>query len=92
MVYETITSLSPPDVLGRAKRFFAERVPHHAAYPEKEGPTYLVLRGQGGEEIAVAALLTEGGSSTRVRASTLFFDQAVDRFLSTLPPAEAAAA
>jgi hypothetical protein len=83
MTYETITTLDGPEVLARAKRFFAERVPLSAAYPEKEGPGYLVLRGQGGEEIALAVASAPGG--TRVRGSTLLFDQAVDRFLSTLP-------
>jgi hypothetical protein len=38
MMHETLTSLDPPQVLARAKTFFAERVPHHAAYPETEGP------------------------------------------------------
>jgi hypothetical protein len=83
MVYEVVTTLDGGEVLRRAKRFFAERVPLNAAYPEKEGPTYLTLRGQGGEEIAFAVWSTSGG--TRVRASTLLFDQVVDRFLSTLP-------
>lgn len=83
MVYEVVTTLDGAEVLRRAKRFFAERVPLNAAYPEKEGPTYLTLRGQGGEEIALAVWPTTGG--TRVRASTLLFDQVVDRFLSTLP-------
>jgi hypothetical protein len=83
MVYEVITTLERSEVLRRAKLFFAERVPLNAAYPEKEGPSYLTLRGQGGEEIAFAVWSTPGG--TRVRVSTLFFDQVVDRFLSTLP-------
>ncbi|HET7469987.1 MAG TPA: hypothetical protein VFJ81_09950 [Gemmatimonadales bacterium] len=86
MVYECTTTLDHGEVLRRAKRFFAERVPMQAAFPEKEGPGYLTLRGQGGEEIAIAVTQTPGG--TRVRASTLLFDQAVDRFLSTLPTAE----
>ncbi len=86
MVFNVTTSLDADDVISRAKRFFAERVPHHAAFPEKEGATWLVLRGQGGEEIALATTLVDG--ATRVRASTLLFDHAVDRFLSTLPPAE----
>ena len=60
----------------------------YAAFPEKEGPTWLVLRGQGGEEIALAVAPAPGG--TRVRASTLLFDQPVDRFLSTLPSAAGA--
>jgi len=83
MTYQTITSLSAAEVLTRAKRFFAERNPLAAAYPEQEGPAFLVLRGQGGEEIAIAVSPVPGG--TRVRGSTLLFDQSVDRFLSTLP-------
>ena len=85
MVHESSTSLPPDQVLTRAKRFFAERVPHQAAYPEREGPGFLTLRGQGGEEIALAVFPGEG--TTRIRASTLFFDQAVERFLTTLPHA-----
>jgi hypothetical protein len=83
MVYELVTTLEGGEVLRRAKRFFAERVPLNAAYPEREGPTYLTLRGQGGEEIAFAIWSTPAG--TKVRVSTLFFDQVVDRFLSTRP-------
>ena len=83
MVYEVVTTLEGSEVLRRAKRFFAERVPLNAAYPEREGPTYLTLRGQGGEEIAFAFWPTPEGA--RVRVSTLLFDQVVDRFLSTLP-------
>lgn len=83
MVHETTTSLGPADVIHAAKQFFAERMPQYAAYPEKEGPTYLTLRGQGGEEIALAVIAGEQGN--RVRASTLLFDQALGRFLSTLP-------
>jgi hypothetical protein len=82
----TRTTLAPAEVLEAAKQFFARRNANYAAFPEKEGPTYLVLRGQGGEEIAFAAVPAPGG--TRIRASTLLFDQQVDRFLSTLPPAE----
>ncbi|HVH67796.1 MAG TPA: hypothetical protein VM716_08020 [Gemmatimonadales bacterium] len=83
MTHTTSVALPPAEVLARAKRFFAERVPHAAAFVEKEGPQFLVLRGQGGEEVALHAW--EEAGKTRVRASTLFFDQAVDRFLSTLP-------
>lgn len=79
MTHETTTSLPAAEVLSRAKAFFSERVPNQAAFPEKEGPNFLVLRGQGGEEISLAVV------GSRVRASTLFFDQAVARFLSTLP-------
>lgn len=85
MTFETVTSLEAPIVLARAKAFFAERVPLQAAFPEAEGPTWLVLRGQGGEEVALSVTPRDGGS--HVRASTLFFDQVVDRFLTTLPTA-----
>jgi len=82
--------LAGPEVLARAKAFFAERVPHAAAFIEQEGPSFLVLRGQGGEEVVISVIAIEGTGEggrgkSRVRASTLFFDQVVDRFLSTLP-------
>ena len=83
MTQEYLTTLSGAEVIARAKAFFAERVPLSAAYPEKEGPGYLVLRGQGGEEVAMSVTAADG--ATRIRASTLLFDQAVGRFLSTLP-------
>jgi len=90
MVHETTTPLTAADVLDRARHFFAERVPNQAAFPEAEGPTHLLLRGQGGEEIALAILPGDAGM-VRVRASTLLFDQTVARFLSTLPVATGAA-
>jgi len=83
MTHTTTVSLPPAEVLSRAKTFFAERVPNAAAYVEKSGPRFVVLRGQGGEEVVFSAW--DDGGVTRVRASTLFFDQAVDRFFSTLP-------
>ncbi len=85
MVHEFLTTLNGDEVLRRAKSFFADRVPHFAAFPEKEGPTFTTFRGQGGEEIAVAVL--PAGEATRVRASSLLFNQAIDRFFSTLPRA-----
>lgn len=84
MSHTTVVALAPGEVLQRAKRFFAERVPHAAAFVEREGPRFVALRGQGGEEVVFSAWVDESGK-TRVRASTLFFDQAVDRFFSTLP-------
>ena len=84
MTHTTNVALRPTEVLDRAKRFFAERVPNTAAFVEQEGPEFVALRGQGGEEVVVRAWVDATGK-TRVRASTLFFDQAVDRFFSTLP-------
>jgi hypothetical protein len=83
MIHHAVTTLPAPEVLARAKSFFSERVPNQAAWVEREGPTFLTLRGQGGEEIALAIVPGEG--ATRIRASTLLFDQAVERFLSSLP-------
>lgn len=83
MVHETTTPLTASEILAEAKDFFANRVPNTAAFPEKEGPNFLTLRGQGGEEIAISVI--PGDQGQRVRASTLLFDQAVGRFLSILP-------
>ncbi len=87
MTHETTTSLGPEEVLRRAREFFATRVPATGAFVEREGARHLGLRGQGGEEIviAVAPLPEEGGGGTRVRGSTLLFDQQLRRFYSTLP-------
>ncbi len=90
MTHETMTSLSPSDVMTRAKMFFAERVPHSSAFVEHEGDRYCTFRGQGGEELILAVAEQDG--STLVRGSTLLFDQAIGRFFSTLPAAEAGAA
>ena len=85
MTHQYTTTMPGADVLARAKAFFAERMPLSAAFPEKEGANYLVLRGQGGEEVVFSVTPADG--LTRIRASTLLFDQAVSRFLSTLPVA-----
>ncbi len=85
---ETTTSLSPEEAMAAAKRFFTRNLSLYAAFLEKEGPTWATFRGQGGEEIAVAASAGEGG--TRVSASTNLFDQQVARFFASLPPVPAA--
>lgn len=85
MQYQVRTTLEPDQVFDRAVQYFGTRVPLTAAFPERRGPNFLTLRGQGGEEIAIAARTEEG--ATAVRASTLFFDHALERFLTTLPQA-----
>lgn len=82
---DTLTSLSPADVLAQAKRFFTRRNAVYSAFIDMEGPDWLTLRGQGGEEIAIAATPHHG--ATRVTGSSYLFDQQVARFLSTLPEA-----
>ena len=87
---ETRTTLSVAEVLSAAKAFFARRNTLYAAFLEKEGPTFVSLRGQGGEEVLIAATAAEG-ADTRVTGSTYLFDQQVSRFFATLPPAAEAA-
>ncbi len=82
---EQVTSLSPEDVLAQARRFFTQRNSLYAAFVDMEGPGHVTFRGQGGEEIVVAA--TAGSGGTRVTASSYLFDMQVARFLATLPPA-----
>ena len=82
---ETTTSLSPADVIAAAKRFFSRRNSIYAAYVDMEGPNYVTLRGQGGEEVVIGVMTQNGG--TRVTGSAYLFDQQVARFLSTLPTA-----
>ena len=84
---ETTTSLSPTDVLSRAKQFFTQRNPLYATFLEKEGNGYATFRGQGGEEIVIAAAPKDG--ATQVTGSTYLFDMQVARFFSTLPQAAA---
>ena len=69
MTHSTTVALPPQDLLQRAKRFFAERVPHAAAFVEKEGPGFLVLRGQGGEEITLRSEERRVGKECRSRWS-----------------------
>ena len=78
------TTLSIEEALDAATRFFA-RGGVYTAFIEKQGPTHLVLRGQGGEEIVIGAHPIEGGSA--VSASSYLFDQQIARFLDSLPPA-----
>jgi hypothetical protein len=83
------TTLAPADVLAAAKQFFTRRNRLYAAYVEREGPGYLGLRGQGGEEIVIGVTATDAG--TDVTGSTYLFDQQVARFFATLPPIGTAA-
>ena len=84
---ETRTTLSAADVITAAKTFFARRNSLYAAFVEKEGPTFVSLRGQGGEEVLIGATAAKDGAETLVTGSTYMFDQQVARFFATLPPA-----
>ena len=80
------TTLSAVAVLAAAREFFSRRSGIYAAFLEKQGPNWMTLRGQGGEEIAVAA--TEEAGGTSVTASSYMFDAQVAQFLASLPPAD----
>jgi hypothetical protein len=87
MTYETSTALPPGEVLWRAKEFFTTRVPATGAFVERESERHVAFRGQGGEEIVIAATAAASGST--VRGSTMLFGQQVSRFFSTLAEAGA---
>lgn len=80
---ERVTSLGIDAVLDHATQFFARTSGMYSAFLETRGPAHVVLRGQGGEEIAIAARLVPGG--TAVSGSSYLFDQQVARFLDSLP-------
>lgn len=77
--------MAPEAALAEAKGFFARRNSVYVAFLEREGAGYATFRGQGGEEIAVAAYAVDG--ATEVTGSSYLFDQQVARFLSSLPAA-----
>ena len=91
-VQEKTTSLSPADVIREAKTFFARQSGVYSAFVEQEGPTYITLRGMGGEEVAIGIAPVKDGGGTHVTASSYLFDQQIARLLSTLPPAPVPAA
>lgn len=78
------TTLAPNDVVAKAKQFFSQRANLYAAFLDKEGPGFVTFRGQGGEEIVIAAMAKDG--ATLVTGSTYLFDMQIARFLQTLPP------
>jgi hypothetical protein len=85
MTYETVTAATPDDTIARAKAFFTRRIPAMAAFAEREGPGFVVLRGQGGEEVVFNARAGSGGTS--LRGSSMLYGQQIKRFFTTLPPA-----
>src|SRR4029078_8352505 len=58
------TTLSPAEVLAEAKQFFTQRISLYATFIDRDGPTFVTFRGQGGEEIVIAADVHDG--ATRV--------------------------
>jgi hypothetical protein len=87
---EQLTALEPSSVLDAARQFFSRRNSLYAAFIEQEGPTYITMRGQGGEEVVIAATARPDGG-TLVTGSSYLFDAQISRFFSTLPPLQAPA-
>jgi hypothetical protein len=83
-IQDSVTSLTVADTITAAADFFARRNGVYSAFVEKQGPTHLVLRGQGGEELVIAARATDAG--TVVTGSSYLFDQQIARFFTSLPP------
>ena len=83
---ETRTTLTPSEVLTQAKLFFARRNSIYTAFPDMEGPTFVSMRGMGGEEVVIGVAEIDG--VTAVSGSTYMFDQQVARFLASLPIAD----
>ena len=81
------TTLAPADVLARAKRFFTTHNSIYATFLEQESASHVTFRGQGTEEIVVAAIARDG--ATLVTASAYMFDMQISRFFTTLPEVDA---
>ena len=80
------STLPPAEVLAAAKKFFTRRNSLYATFIDREGPGFVTFRGQGGEEIVIAAAETDG--ATMVTGSSYLFDMQVARFFTTLPAYE----
>jgi hypothetical protein len=83
------TTLSPDDVLVRAKTYFTRRSALYATFLDREGPGFCTFRGQGGEEIVIGVQTSASGA--RVTGSSYLFDMQVARFFATLPAAPSVA-
>lgn len=78
------STLPPAEVLAAARAFFSSRNSLYAAFLDREGPGFVSFRGQGTEELVIAAIEHEG--ATLVTGSTYLYDMQVARFFTTLPP------
>jgi len=84
---ETRTTLAPAIVLDAAQTFFTTRNSLYATFVDQVGPTHVSMRGQGGEELVIAATTASG--HTLVTGSSYLFDAQIARFFATLPPVAA---
>jgi len=82
---ERLTSLAISTVLDDATRFFARGGGIYTVFLEKRGASHVAMRGQGGEELVIAARAVPEG--TMVSGSSYLFDQQIAAFLDSLPVA-----
>ena len=80
------STLAPAAVLAAAKRFFSGHGTLYATFLDREGPGFATFRGQGTEELVIAATVKDG--ATLVTGSTYLFDMQIARFFTTLPAFE----
>ncbi|HET7632212.1 MAG TPA: hypothetical protein VFK16_07860 [Gemmatimonadaceae bacterium] len=80
---EHFTTLAPEAVMAQAQQFFSKRNPLYATNIDLSGPAWASFRGQGGEELVVAARAVPGGS--HVTGSSYMFTMQLARFFTTLP-------
>ncbi|MDP2479101.1 MAG: hypothetical protein Q8W51_06270 [Candidatus Palauibacterales bacterium] len=84
MTHETITTLSPAEVLTEAREFFTGRHPICPASIESESDSHITFN-TFRSRITVAAFPDPRGEApTRVRASTLREDAVAARFVSAI--------
>lgn len=82
-IQETVSSLSPTEIIAEAKIFFSRRLNVYSAFLDQESDVHVTFRGQGGEELVIGVAAGEDG--TRVTGSSYLFDQQIARFFSLLP-------
>ena len=82
------TPLAAAEVLDRAKQYFSRNHGIYSTFLEQEGPNYATFRGQGGEEVVIAASTADG--ATLVTGSSYLFDMQIARFFTSLPSVDAA--
>jgi hypothetical protein len=82
---QRLTALAVSEVLDHATGFFARGGGIYTAFLETRGVSHVAMRGQGGEELIVAARLVPEG--TMVSGSSYLFDQQIAAFLDSLPVA-----
>lgn len=92
MTNETITRLSPGQVLEEAKRFFTAEDALSPAALLEESESHVTM-GMFRSRLAISATPDPAGKGTRVRISTLRHHDAVGKFLAwieSLPPEDVA--